>query len=100
MGAKVNATNERGLNVMHLAAQADQPASLVYFKHVHGMSVSQADNTGSTVLHWACYSGSESAVNYILSWEPLLDSTDSEGLTSLHLAVVSGYHIKRQTANN
>lgn len=96
LGAQILATTERGMNVMHVAAQGDQPGSLVYFKQIHNLSVMSVDKTGSTVLHWACYSGSESAINYILSWEPNLNETDNEGLTPLHLAVVSGIYLKRK----
>jgi ankyrin repeat protein len=40
-------------------------------------------------MHWACYSKSEIALVYLLSWVPFLDDQDCEGLTPLHLAVRS-----------
>jgi len=40
-------------------------------------------------MHWACYSRSEIALVYLLSWVPFLDDKDSEGYTALHLAVRS-----------
>lgn len=40
-------------------------------------------------MHWACYSKSEIALVYLLSWVHFLDDQDCEGYTPLHLAVRS-----------
>lgn len=53
------------------------------------MDVDIQDNRGSTPLHWACYSRSEVALNYILSMNPNLEIKDDQGYTALHLAVKS-----------
>ena len=53
------------------------------------MDLKSRDNRGSTPLHWACYSKSEIALNYILSWITDLEDQDTEGYTPLHLAVKS-----------
>jgi ankyrin repeat protein len=53
------------------------------------MDLSIKDNRGSTPLHWACYSKSEIAMCYILSWTQNLNEKDIEGFTPLHLAVRS-----------
>lgn len=56
-----------------------------------GFKIQVEDSKGSTPLHWACYSGSESAVNALLAWESEIDCQDKiYGLTPLHLAVLSG----------
>ena len=47
------------------------------------------DNRGSTPMHWACYSRSEIALCYLLSWVHCLDDQDIEGYTPLHLAIKS-----------
>ena len=47
------------------------------------------DNRQSTPLHWACYSRSEIALCYLLSWVPGLNDQDIEGYTPLHLAIKS-----------
>ena len=53
------------------------------------MDVRCKDNRGSTPMHWACYSKSEIALCYLLSWVKILDDQDIEGYTPLHLAVKS-----------
>lgn len=88
--ANVEEVNNRGLNMLHLAAQGDQPPSLVYFKEKFMMNITSLDEMGSTPLHWACYSSSERALEFILSWDVNTNQPDKEGLTPLHLAVSSG----------
>ena len=58
------------------------------------MSINVKDNRGSTPLHWACYSRSEVALNYILSLNPNLEAKDDQGFTPLHLAVKSVEYLK------
>jgi palmitoyltransferase len=53
-GADHKAKNQFGLNVMHIAAQGDQPISLYYFKEKN-MNLTERDKRGSTPLHWACF---------------------------------------------
>lgn len=58
------------------------------------MDINVRDNRMSTPLHWACYSKSEVALNYLLSMNPDLDSKDQKGFTPLHLAVKSVESLK------
>lgn len=88
-GADFEIINKRGLNVLHMAAQGNQPNSLVYFKDKYSMNIQSVDDLGSTPLHWACYTGSENAVIYLISWNVDINCKDKEGLTPLHLAVMS-----------
>ena len=53
------------------------------------MDINIRDNRLSTPLHWACYSKSEVALNYLLSMNPDLNAQDQKGFTPLHLAVKS-----------
>lgn len=53
------------------------------------MDVNIRDFRQSTPLHWACYSRSEVALNYLLSMNPELEAKDQKGFTPLHLAVKS-----------
>ncbi len=88
-GAIVAETNNKGLNVMHMAAQGDQANSLIYFKEKYNLSYDKIDSLGSTPLHWACYTGSEGAFMFLLYFEGIdLNPIDNEGLTPLHLSVM------------
>lgn len=89
-GAEIEVSNNDGLNVLHMAAQANQPLSLVYFKEKYSMNLMSVDEVGSTPLHWAAYTGSKEALIYLLSWNVDVNAQDKEGLTPLHLAVISG----------
>ena len=79
--------NVYGANVLHIAAQGDQPCPLYYFVQLKDMDINEQDNRGSTALHWACYSKAEFALGYILAMGPDLEQVDNNGLTPLHLAV-------------
>jgi hypothetical protein len=68
IGADVNCKNKFGLGVLHVAAQGDQPAILFYFHILLKMDILIKDKSGSTPLHWACFSCSELALIYLLAW--------------------------------
>ena len=94
MGANIHAKNVYGANVLHIAAQGDQPCPLYYFAKIKNMNINDVDNRGSTPLHWACYSKSEYALSYILAMAPNLEAKDQNGLTPLHLAIKSVGELK------
>ena len=85
-GADIYCRNKFGINVMHVAAQGDEPQTLYFFKQ-KGLDLRAKDQRGSTPLHWAAYSKSEVALQYLLAWVYILDDQDNEGNTPLHLAV-------------
>jgi palmitoyltransferase len=89
-GADLEIANSRGLNVLHMAAQGNQPNSLVYFFKKYSLNIHSVDDLGSTPLHWACYTGSENSVQFLLNWYSEVNAQDREGLTPMHLAVMSG----------
>lgn len=88
--ANIDTTNNRGINVLHMACQGNKPNALVYFKEKYNMNIQSVDDLWSTPLHWACYNAAEEAIIFLLSWNVNLNSQDKEGLTPLHLAVLSG----------
>ena len=92
-GSDIKARNNFGIDMLHVAAQGDQPLSLLYFKE-KGMNIRSGDNRGSTPLHWACYSKSEIALCYLLAWLTSLEDQDVDGFTPLHLAVKSVESLK------
>ena len=89
-GADINLSNNEGLNVIHMASQGNQAASIVYFKEKYKIDIMSVDAYGSTPLHWACYTGSEQAFNFLISYKVDINLQDNQGLTPLHLAIVSG----------
>lgn len=84
-----------GLNVLHIAAQGDQPLSLYYFKSKH-MDIYSKDKRLSTPLHWACFSNSEVALIYLLAWYDTdkLNMQDIDGFTPLHMTVKAADQLK------
>ena len=87
--------NTRGLNLLHVAAQGDQPDILIYFKDKYKMNILEKDFNGSTPLHWACFMSSDTCVDFILTWIKREDVNIKEamGYTPLHLAIFSGNFI-------
>lgn len=51
------------------------------------MDINVKDNQGGTPLHWACNTGSEMALSYLLAFKPNINAQDYDGLTPMHLAV-------------
>ena len=88
-GANSDAASNRGKNVMHLAAEGNQPSMMIYFMSYENQDIFSIDDCGSTPLHWACYSGAEEAVLFLLSLNANINAKDKEGLTPLHLSVIA-----------
>ena len=88
-GAHIQTTTNRGKNVMHLAAEGNQPTIMMYFIFHEAQDIHSIDEFGSTPLHWACYAGAEDSVLFLLSMKVDIDRTDKEGLTPLHVATTS-----------
>ena len=89
-GANVDAVTSLGKNVMHMAAEGNQPSMLIYLITEQHQSSQSVDENGSTPLHWACYFGAEEAVNFLLNLNANINEQDKEKLTPLHLAVNEG----------
>ena len=86
-GANLEAVTNNGKNIMHLAAESNQPTMLIYLLLNEAQDISSVDENGSTPLHWACYYGAEESVNYLLSLNVDINAQDKEKFTPLHLAV-------------
>lgn len=99
-GCNLDIKNDNGLNIMHLAAQGNQPNVLVYLMYNYGFCTNATDNSKSSCLHWASYSGSDEVFDYIISLYlnsysslsyklnlgNILNLKDNDGFTPLHLA--------------
>ena len=89
-GASVDAVTNLGKNVMHMAAEGNQPSMMIYLITQEHQSTQIVDENGSTPLHWACYAGAEDSVNFLLNLSADINAQDKENLTPLHLAVLGG----------
>jgi len=89
-GANINVKNKQGINLLHVGAQGDQAYSLTYFKN--HINLNDTDDEKSSPLHWACFSGSDTAIYFLLAWAENVNSQDNMGYTPLHLAVRSAEH--------
>ena len=87
-GASVEAVTNLGKNIIHMAAEGNQPSMMIYLISKEHQSSQSVDENGSTPLHWACYAGAEEAVNFLLNLEANINAQDKEKLTPLHLAVL------------
>ena len=85
-GASLNVINAQGINLLHVAAQGDQPVSIAFFTS-KGLDINSVDRKRSTALHWAAYSGTDLTLNYLLAWGANLEQKDGKGMTPLHIAV-------------
>jgi len=86
-GATLDVVTNLGKNVMHVAAESNQPSMLVYFLLYEGQDISFVDENGSTPLHWACYAGAFETVWYLLNLGANINAQDNVKFTPLHLAV-------------
>ena len=89
LGADLDISNNRGRNVLHFAAQGNQPASLIFFKEKYKLNLDSFDDCGARPLHWACYSNAFQAAEFLMSWEVDVNIRDNEGNTPLHLCVIN-----------
>ena len=87
-GASLTAVTNLGKNVVHLSAEGNQPSAMIYFLYKEKFDVYTGDENGSSPLHWACYSGAEESVNFLIGLNAFLDVQDKEKLTPLHLATL------------
>ena len=69
---------------------------LYFFHKLLKLDILVKDKSGSTPLHWACFSCSELALIYLLAWlKPSdLQIQDNNGYTALHLSVGSSEQLK------
>ena len=86
-GADYKIRNNMGLSVMHMAAQGDKPAFLIYFKDKYKVDILDRDFNGNTPLHWAVNSTAENSINFIICWMNDINQVDKKGQTALHIAI-------------
>ena len=86
-GANLEAVTNTGKNIMHIAAESNQPSMMLYLYLNEAQDISSVDENGSTPLHWACYYKAEECVNYLLHLNVDINAQDKENFTPLNIAV-------------
>ncbi|MEJ2166933.1 MAG: ankyrin repeat domain-containing protein [Desulfobacterales bacterium] len=88
-GADVNATDEIGECLLHIAAVRGylQTASMLIDK---GADVNAGDVRGLTPLHAAAWSGNNEIVSLLIDKGADINARDEDGVTPLHAAAVAG----------
>lgn len=96
-GADISSTNSSGLNVLHLAAQGNFPNIIIFLVEKYGFDINSKDNKGNSALHWAVYSNSRQAVDYLIFYNIDINLKDNDDDTALQIAIRKGnqYLIKR-----
>ncbi len=96
LGVKYDCVNKAGLNIIHMAAQSDMAHVIVYFKEKYNFDLFQNDDLNNNSLHWACSSGSKSAIDYLLLYinkennnENIINCVNSQGQTALHITILT-----------
>lgn len=93
-GANPFVKDKDGHNVIHIAAQGDQVATIYYFITNYNFDLNDRDKRESTPLHWAAYLNKEIALSFLIAWGADPNSTDADSNTPLHLAVVTATKVK------
>jgi palmitoyltransferase len=88
-GARHTIKSKYGMNVVHFAAQNNQPWPITFFREQYNVDLDDKDDDGNTPLHWACHFGSITAAEFILKWTKALNECNNAGHSPLRLAVES-----------
>ena len=97
LGVSYQDKNKAGLNIIHMAAQGDNPNVIVYFKEKYNTNLfDEVDDLQNNVLHWACASGSKLALDFLLLYIneennnlDVINRVDKQGQTILHVTILT-----------
>ena len=97
LGVNYNEKNNAGLNIIQMAAQGDNPNIIVYLKEKYNIDLfKEVDNLHNDALHWACASGSKSALDFLLLYInekynnlDAINHVDKQGQTALHVTILT-----------
>ena len=87
-GADYTSVTNLGKNVIHLSAEGNQPSLMLYYLNKKIFDISCQDFNNSTPLHWACYSGADDSIKFLINLNAEINSFDKNELTPLHLATL------------
>ena len=94
IGVKYDTKNNAGLDVIHMAAQNDNPNVIVFFKEKYNYDIFQSDIQGNNPVHWACSNCAKMALGYLLYYiddknKSVLNAVNNNGQTALHLTILT-----------
>lgn len=78
-GGSITMAGKSGVNLLHVAAQGDSPAAIVYLLHTKNQDVDQIDKEGLTALHHAVRYGCELSIIYLVSYGAALNLVNCHG---------------------
>ena len=97
LGVSYEEKNNAGLNIIHMAAQGDNPNIIVYLKEKFDIDLfDEVDDLQNDALHWACASGSKLALDFLLLYIDekynnldVVNHVDKQGQTALHVTILT-----------
>ena len=97
LGVSYEEKNNAGLNIIHMAAQGDNPNIIVYLKEKYDIDLfEEVDDLQNDALHWACASGSKMALDFLLLYIneknnnlDVVNHVDKQGQTALHVTILT-----------
>ena len=97
IGVSYKDKNNAGINIIHMAAQGDNPSIIVYFREKYNIDLfKEVDDLQNNALHWACASGSKIALDFLLLYInkkynnlDVINRVDKQGQTVLHVTILT-----------
>lgn len=65
LGGNISSTSKTGASLLHSAAERDEINSFLYL--YDKLDLNSVDHQQNTPLHFACFSGSENVVEFLLA---------------------------------
>merc|ERR1711957_511257 len=81
--------NSQGSSLLHISIISEQVDTMVYFKEKYKLDVFARNKNGSSPLHLACFYGSESCFNVLLSWIEDVNYKNDDGNTPMHFLILT-----------
>ena len=88
--ANINEVTNTKLNIIHFAAQGNQPNSIVFFhENYPELNLDSKEEEGKTPFHFACFYKNEEVVLYLINFGININEQDNSGFTPLHIAIIN-----------
>ena len=88
--ANINEVTNTKLNIIHFAAQGNQPNSIVFFhENFPELNLDSKEEEGKTPFHFACFYKNEKVFLYLINFGVNINEQDNSGFTPLHIAIIN-----------